>query len=257
MNLLQVGISQALSCVVERAQRGVPTPTHASCDEARCWIWSDVLAANSLMTGDVRHAHHAATVPASEGGGRRTAALHIPSLDGLRAVSFLIVFLAHSGISGWCIPGGFGVTVFFYLSGFLITTLMRMERQATGTVNLPTLLSAPCAAHSAAVLSDSVLCRGLTLLGLLPGQLSPTVVLAQSLHVSNYWFIWRAADGVRRPAPSRTGRWQWKSTSTCCFRCCTSAWPGVMPRQAQARSVLALCAAHLRVALHPRRSCSA
>ena len=42
--------------------------------------------------------------------------LEIPSLDGLRAISFIIVFLAHAGLDNR-IPGGFGVTVFFFLSG--------------------------------------------------------------------------------------------------------------------------------------------
>ena len=60
---------------------------------------------------------------------------HIPSLDGLRAVSFGIVFVAHAGLEKY-VPGGFGVTVFFFLSGFLITTLMRTEFEKSGTVNL-------------------------------------------------------------------------------------------------------------------------
>jgi peptidoglycan/LPS O-acetylase OafA/YrhL len=60
---------------------------------------------------------------------------HIPSLDGIRAVSFLIVFVSHAW--GWSfIPGTFGVTVFFFLSGFLITTLMRAEYEENGAVNL-------------------------------------------------------------------------------------------------------------------------
>lgn len=58
----------------------------------------------------------------------------IPSLDGLRAVSFLMVFAAHAGVEA--IPGGFGVTVFFFLSGYLITTLMRLEAEKTGGVSL-------------------------------------------------------------------------------------------------------------------------
>ncbi len=52
--------------------------------------------------------------------------LHIPSLDGIRAISFFIVFVSHAGL-GNIVPGGFGVTVFFLLSGFLITTLLRFE----------------------------------------------------------------------------------------------------------------------------------
>lgn len=61
---------------------------------------------------------------------------HIPSLDGIRAVSIFIVFLAHCG---WdqVIPGGLGVTIFFYLSGYLITTLLRVEFASNGRINLP------------------------------------------------------------------------------------------------------------------------
>jgi peptidoglycan/LPS O-acetylase OafA/YrhL len=53
--------------------------------------------------------------------------LYIPSLDGIRAVSFFLVFFAHAGLGEKIIPGGFGVTIFFLLSGFLITTLLRLE----------------------------------------------------------------------------------------------------------------------------------
>ena len=52
--------------------------------------------------------------------------LYIPSLDGIRAISFFLVFFAHAGLGG-IVPGGFGVSVFFLLSGFLITTLLRTE----------------------------------------------------------------------------------------------------------------------------------
>ena len=47
----------------------------------------------------------------------------IASLDGIRAVAVMLVFVAHAGF-GHIVPGGFGVTVFFFLSGYLITTLM-------------------------------------------------------------------------------------------------------------------------------------
>ena len=58
----------------------------------------------------------------------------IPSLDGLRAVSISLVFAGHVGFD--VVPGGFGVTVFFVLSGYLITTLMRIERDRTGGIAL-------------------------------------------------------------------------------------------------------------------------
>src|ERR1700744_5136869 len=59
----------------------------------------------------------------------------IPSLDGVRAVSFLVVFAAHSGLD-WIVPGRLGVNIFFLLSGYLITTLMIREREKTGWISL-------------------------------------------------------------------------------------------------------------------------
>ncbi len=41
----------------------------------------------------------------------------IPSLDGIRAVAFMLVFVGHAEL-GHLVPGGFGVTIFFFLSGF-------------------------------------------------------------------------------------------------------------------------------------------
>jgi peptidoglycan/LPS O-acetylase OafA/YrhL len=60
---------------------------------------------------------------------------YIASLDGMRAVAVMIVFVAHCGLQD-ALPGGFGVTVFFFLSGFLITTLLRREHERTGSISL-------------------------------------------------------------------------------------------------------------------------
>lgn len=64
-----------------------------------------------------------------------TASGKIPSLDGVRAVSFLIVFLAHAGLDH-IIPGRLGVSIFFLLSGYLITTLLIREQAKTGCISL-------------------------------------------------------------------------------------------------------------------------
>jgi peptidoglycan/LPS O-acetylase OafA/YrhL len=72
------------------------------------------------------------------GSGRR-----IPSLDGLRAVSILMVLFAHvSGTVGFPrlqyggMLAGFGVRVFFVISGYLITSLLLDEEARTQTISL-------------------------------------------------------------------------------------------------------------------------
>jgi peptidoglycan/LPS O-acetylase OafA/YrhL len=61
----------------------------------------------------------------------------IPSLDGLRAYSIAAVLLAHFGDKHWEYGyAGYGVTTFFVVSGYLITTLLIREREARGGVSL-------------------------------------------------------------------------------------------------------------------------
>src|ERR1700716_896812 len=60
---------------------------------------------------------------------------HIPSLDGVRALAFLIVFISHAGLKD-LVPGGFGVTIFFVLSGYLITSLLRVEVERYGEIDI-------------------------------------------------------------------------------------------------------------------------
>lgn len=62
----------------------------------------------------------------------------IPSLDGIRAIAVLVVVYGHSqtGIAGPYWPGFVGVTIFFFLSGYLITTLLRREFEQRGTISL-------------------------------------------------------------------------------------------------------------------------
>jgi peptidoglycan/LPS O-acetylase OafA/YrhL len=58
----------------------------------------------------------------------------IPSLTGIRAVAVMVVFMGHSGVPYSAAP--LGVTVFFFLSGYLITTLLRKEFDRSGTISL-------------------------------------------------------------------------------------------------------------------------
>ncbi|MFC6646557.1 acyltransferase family protein [Granulicella cerasi] len=79
----------------------------------------------------------AAAVPTSVQVAKKHSS-HIAGLDGIRAIAVLLVMLSHTapGRLGLFIPAGLGVTIFFFLSGFLITTLLRREWSKTGDVSL-------------------------------------------------------------------------------------------------------------------------
>ena len=59
---------------------------------------------------------------------------YIPSLDGMRAISVLIVMFSHFVTN--MIPGGFGVYVFFVISGFLIARQFFVEHEATSSIGM-------------------------------------------------------------------------------------------------------------------------
>jgi peptidoglycan/LPS O-acetylase OafA/YrhL len=121
---------------------------------------------------------------------------HIPSLDGMRAAAFFIVFASHAGGLDTVIPGGFGVTVFFFLSGYLITTLMRVEAATTGSVNLRDFYLR----RALRILPPFyVVLVAATLLArshVIEGDLQPFAVASQFLHVSNYWIAGHGGGGV-------------------------------------------------------------
>lgn len=58
-----------------------------------------------------------------------------PALDGLRAVAILAVVGQHAGIPG--LSGYHGVTLFFVISGYLITRLLLKEHDRSGSIRLP------------------------------------------------------------------------------------------------------------------------
>ena len=65
------------------------------------------------------------------------AAKRFPGLDGLRALSIVMVLTSHLHDPLWSFwNGGLGVTLFFVISGFLITTLLLREEDRTGRVSL-------------------------------------------------------------------------------------------------------------------------
>ncbi|MBE3640530.1 acyltransferase family protein [Mangrovicoccus algicola] len=112
----------------------------------------------------------------------------IPSLDGLRAVSIAIVFFAHAHI-GLPLPGGFGVTVFFFLSGFLITTLFQREAEAAGGIDLRAFYIRRLLRLSPPLLVTLAVTYGLVAAGIFLGKLVPGAMLSQLLYYYNYYQV--------------------------------------------------------------------
>jgi peptidoglycan/LPS O-acetylase OafA/YrhL len=126
--------------------------------------------------------------------------LHLPSLDGIRAVSFLLVFLAHAGLND-IVPGGFGVTVFFFLSGYLITTLLRIEFDTYKTISLRQFYLR----RALRILPPFYLVLALSVLaasvGVLPDGFRGSAVATQALHFANYRIALHGSAGM----PAGTG----------------------------------------------------
>jgi peptidoglycan/LPS O-acetylase OafA/YrhL len=117
------------------------------------------------------------------------AGQHIPTLDGLRAVSFLLVFVSHTRLIRE-IPGGFGVTVFFFLSGFLITTLMRREWDKIGTLDVKHFYLRRALRILPPFYLVLIVASLMTAAGVFDdGKIEWKGFLSQAVHFSNYWVI--------------------------------------------------------------------
>jgi peptidoglycan/LPS O-acetylase OafA/YrhL len=100
----------------------------------------------------------------------------IPSLNGFRAVSIVLVFIAHSAgtrnapefIFQLVQIGNLGVKVFFVISGFLITTLLLREWHKTGGVSLRNFYTRRVLRIFPALYTYLAVIIGLYLLGFVP-----------------------------------------------------------------------------------------
>jgi peptidoglycan/LPS O-acetylase OafA/YrhL len=113
---------------------------------------------------------------------------HIASLDGMRAVAVMIVFVGHAGL-GHIVAGGFGVTVFFFLSGYLITTLLRREYEQHGTISLPKFYLRRIYRIFPPLYLVLGILIALKLTGFVHHDMTWTAVAAQVFHLTNYYLI--------------------------------------------------------------------
>ncbi len=109
---------------------------------------------------------------------------YVPALDGLRAASVALVIFAHIGFKRY-LPGGFGVTAFFFISGFLITRQVLAEQGARGQLNLGAFYMRRLLRLYPALLVMVVL-GGAIFVGL-GGHFPPGQVAAAVFYFTNYY----------------------------------------------------------------------
>src|SRR4051812_6762421 len=120
-------------------------------------------------------------------------------IDAMRALAVMLVVVAHAGL-GAMVPGGSGVTIFFSISGFIITYLLLRENDATGSFGI-----------------RAFYVRRLLKIGppLLVCILIPTIILAFFKAINwapfagivFFYFNWFKATGVDAPLPGSGVVW--------------------------------------------------
>jgi peptidoglycan/LPS O-acetylase OafA/YrhL len=126
--------------------------------------------------------------------------VYLPALDGLRAVSILLVVASHLGADR-LVPGAFGVTLFFFISGFLITRQLRAGLLRDGRIGFAgfylrrALRLMPAAFCFIGVAGLAYVAAG--------GRITAAGWLAALFYGANYYDLWigyhSTLAGVRHP----------------------------------------------------------
>lgn len=120
---------------------------------------------------------------------------HLRGLDGIRALSVSLVVISHSGF-GHIVPGGLGVTVFFFLSGFLITTLLQREFDQTSGVNYQNFMIRRVLRIFVPLYTVYLSLLLLSYVGLYPAEFTLGGVISQLAFFTNYYELLFGSTGM-------------------------------------------------------------
>ena len=134
------------------------------------------------------------------GGSERADNGYVPGLDGLRALAVGMVLVAHAGY-GEFVPGGLGVTIFFAISGYLITTLLVNENSRTGTIKLREFYTRRILRLYPELVALILLC--LASGAFWPFTATPFEKLAGLLYYMNYYYVFGPHYAIEHSYPWR------------------------------------------------------
>ncbi|WP_342001717.1 acyltransferase [Microbacterium sp. LWH7-1.2] len=117
----------------------------------------------------------------------------IPSLDGIRCLAVLIVFIGHGMTIGGPWPGDVGVTIFFFLSGYLITTLLRREYDKSGRISLGKFYLRRLLRIQPPALITIGIAIVIGVLGILPSTMNVWGIFAEVFNYTNYYIVYENA----------------------------------------------------------------
>jgi peptidoglycan/LPS O-acetylase OafA/YrhL len=123
---------------------------------------------------------------------------HVPQLDGIRAIAVLIVMISHGGL-GKYVPGGFGVTIFFFLSGYLITSLLRVEVACNGRVDFKAFYIRRTLRIMPPLYVTLVILTAMYLAGVFDNSVRGNAIPWDYLFLSNYSHFWGQEGGLPVP----------------------------------------------------------
>jgi peptidoglycan/LPS O-acetylase OafA/YrhL len=115
---------------------------------------------------------------------------YIPALDGLRAISIGLVVLSHFGFRP--VPGIFGVTIFFFISGFLITGQLLSELNRRDSIVLGLFYVRRALRLFPALLV--MVAVSVVVFPLLGGHVTGFDVAGALLYLVNYWPLLTGSD---------------------------------------------------------------
>jgi len=119
----------------------------------------------------------------------------IPSLNGIRALAILIVIWGHAELP-LLIKGSTGVTIFFFLSGYLITSLLRVEADRRGGVSIKDFYLRRVFRIFPPLYIVLGVAVVLSLTGVIAATLSVGGVVSSATFWSNYFIIAEGREGL-------------------------------------------------------------